>query len=305
MTADGQIRQVDYENDPDLFFALRGGGNNFAIVTGFVLKTISQGDMWAGQLTYILEGNETAIALNNAFSNLNTHAADDPFAQAILPYVYTAGLYLSSPLLQYGKPIPNPPILEKFTAVPGAIQNTLGITNLVNLTEAFGPLNPSGYRETYWTLTIKNDPALILELFEIHKQEVEKIKDAANVVATIVFQPLNQNLISHSFKNGGNALGLSEEDGRLILMDIAVSWSSPDDDTRIKDAARNIIQRSNATAHAQGLGHRFVYQNYAAIEQSVFPGYGEENLDRLKSIQKKYDPEMVFKNLQPGYFKLV
>jgi len=33
VTADGEIRQVDEENDPDLFWAIRGGGGNFGVVT--------------------------------------------------------------------------------------------------------------------------------------------------------------------------------------------------------------------------------------------------------------------------------
>ena len=47
-----------------------------------------------------------------------------------------------------------------------------------------------------------------------------------------------------------------------------------------------------------------MYQNYADCEQDVFAGYGKENWDRLRGIQKKYDPEGVFSKLQPGYFKV-
>jgi hypothetical protein len=275
-------------------------------VTAFVLNTIAQGDMWAGGLTYVLEGNDTAIALNDAFSNLNIRAPLDPFGQVILPYAFSgaAGLYFAAPTLQYGKPIPSPPIFENFTAVTGAIQNDLRITNLTNLTMEFGVSNPIGFRETYWTLTVKNDAPLMLEMIEIYRQEVDRIKDAANLTASIVFQPINIDIISHSFKNGGNALGLTEQDGPLNLINIAISWSSIDDDIRIKSAARNIINRINVMVHDQGIGHRFLYQNYASEEQAVFQGYGEVNLARLKSIQKKYDPQSVFTNLQPGYFKL-
>ena len=33
VTADGQVRLIDEENDPDLFWAFRGGGGNFGVVT--------------------------------------------------------------------------------------------------------------------------------------------------------------------------------------------------------------------------------------------------------------------------------
>jgi FAD/FMN-containing dehydrogenase len=38
VTADGQLRRVDAENEPDLFWAIRGGGGNFGVVTRFQFR---------------------------------------------------------------------------------------------------------------------------------------------------------------------------------------------------------------------------------------------------------------------------
>ncbi len=38
VTADGEIRTVDAEHDPDLFWAIRGGGGNFGVATRFHLR---------------------------------------------------------------------------------------------------------------------------------------------------------------------------------------------------------------------------------------------------------------------------
>ena len=38
VTADGQLRRVDSEHDPDLFWAIRGGGGNFGVVTRILFR---------------------------------------------------------------------------------------------------------------------------------------------------------------------------------------------------------------------------------------------------------------------------
>ena len=90
----------------------------------------------------------------------------------------------------------------------------------------------------------------------------------------------------------------------LPVVDIAISWSSPSDDSRVMAAASSFIDRSTAAAKDMGLDYKFIYQNYAAKSQDVFGGYGEANQQRLIKISEDYDPERVFQELQPGYFKL-
>ncbi|KIJ54881.1 hypothetical protein M422DRAFT_125731, partial [Sphaerobolus stellatus SS14] len=46
VTPTSQILTVTAQSHPDLFFGLKGGGNNFGIVTSFVLKTRPQGQVW-------------------------------------------------------------------------------------------------------------------------------------------------------------------------------------------------------------------------------------------------------------------
>ncbi|MGC1165523.1 MAG: FAD-binding oxidoreductase [Solirubrobacterales bacterium] len=52
VSADGEARTVDGENDPDLFWALRGGGGDYAIVTALHLNLVPIADAYAGALLY-------------------------------------------------------------------------------------------------------------------------------------------------------------------------------------------------------------------------------------------------------------
>jgi hypothetical protein len=87
-------------------------------------------------------------------------------------------------------------------------------------------------------------------------------------------------------------------------MDIDFQWGDVADDTQVKNIMNGIISKSTALAQSRGLYNRYLYENYAYIEQDVFSGYGEANKNRLIKISRDYDPEGVFQYLQPGYFKL-
>jgi FAD/FMN-containing dehydrogenase len=50
VTADGQIRQVDADHHPDLFWAIRGGGGNLGVVTKLQLRLVEVDEVYAGWL---------------------------------------------------------------------------------------------------------------------------------------------------------------------------------------------------------------------------------------------------------------
>jgi hypothetical protein len=52
VTAAGEAKTVDAENDADLFWALRGGGGGYAIVTALHLDLVPVGELYAGALLF-------------------------------------------------------------------------------------------------------------------------------------------------------------------------------------------------------------------------------------------------------------
>ena len=55
VTADGQLRTCDADRDPDLFWAIRGGGGNFGVVTSFEYRTHPVGEVLGGPTFYRIE----------------------------------------------------------------------------------------------------------------------------------------------------------------------------------------------------------------------------------------------------------
>lgn len=52
VTGDGELRRVDRENEPDLFWALRGGGGGFGVVTALEFELLPIGEILAGALFF-------------------------------------------------------------------------------------------------------------------------------------------------------------------------------------------------------------------------------------------------------------
>jgi hypothetical protein len=61
VAADGEPRRVDADNDPDLFWALRGGGGGYAIVTALDLDLLPIAEVYAGALLLPAEVGAEAV----------------------------------------------------------------------------------------------------------------------------------------------------------------------------------------------------------------------------------------------------
>ncbi len=55
VTADGEVRRVDHDHEPELFWALRGGGGNFGVVTAIEFSVVPLDELYAGALFFPFE----------------------------------------------------------------------------------------------------------------------------------------------------------------------------------------------------------------------------------------------------------
>ena len=61
VTADGRLRRVDSENEPELFWALRGGGGSFGVVTALEFRLYPIAQVYAGALFFPWERSAEVI----------------------------------------------------------------------------------------------------------------------------------------------------------------------------------------------------------------------------------------------------
>ena len=240
---------------PELYFALRGGGNNFGVVTQLDMETFPQGKLWGGMTIYAIT---TAPPIYKAFYDFTKKA--DPDAALITAVAYAQGNYLLANDYEFAKPIANPPAFSDFLKLPN-ISSTARITTFSDLTLELNISNPSGFRQIYSTATFKNDNALQEEVLKILQSEIDPIVDTDGILPALVMQPITEAMITNFAKNGGNALGITAENGPLNVMSVAIMWSKETDNARVIRAPNRVIDRSEAEVKQRGKDNRYIYQN--------------------------------------------
>jgi len=72
----------------------------------------------------------------------------------------------------------------------------------------------------------------------------------------------------------------------------------------VEETGRKMIKDIACIAEEMGLLHKFQYINYADPSQKPIASYGVENVEFLRQVSRKYDPEGVWQRQVPGGFKL-
>ena len=144
--ASGFIVSANATSNMDLWWALKGGSNNFGIVVNFDLKTFPQGQLWGGLVVNPISSLPQQLS---AFTNLNKAQGYDGYASFIQSYGYVpaSNAWAVGNYFMYTKPEANPDVYKPFTAIqPQLTPNDLRIANLSEFTAEQDVFIPAGHR---------------------------------------------------------------------------------------------------------------------------------------------------------------
>lgn len=85
---------------------------------------------------------------------------------------------------------------------------------------------------------------------------------------------------------------------------LTASFKTLTDQQTVEAAARNLMSAIEEEARRQGVYDPWVYLDYAVPWQDPIASYGERSLKRLREIQMKVDPQLVFTHRVPGGLKI-
>ncbi|RYP50370.1 hypothetical protein DL769_010959 [Monosporascus sp. CRB-8-3] len=306
--ADGRIVTADAIGEhADLFRVLKGGGNNFGIVTRFTMRSLLSGPFWGG---FAVRPLDVLPAAAKVIEDFTTNASKDPdsslnFTVCHMPR-FGGGAVVT--ILNNIAGVENPPALEQFLKMP-EILNNLKMTTLQEVLP-YATL-PTGYYNIWYTLCFKNDASIIAKVNELYTQLAsqvgEKVPDG-DFTTHCSFQPIPRSVAQHSAAAGGNILGLERYPHDAVMIQVGATVRTRELADWVRPQVREVVDNVRAFAAvtvADGDGVcPWLYLNYASPDQEVLQSYGPENLRKMREAAAKYDPSGVFQRLCPGGFKI-
>jgi hypothetical protein len=300
--ANGSIVEANANQHADLFKVLKGGGNNFGIVTRFDMRTftVPPGGAYGGIIVPSWDDRDavTEQFLNYA-SSIGPGSPDhefvvwrndgSEFSLMVMP-VSTDGNENST----------NFEVFDKLHLS----YDFRAMQNLSQITESISDTG-GGFGESF-TLVLQATHEMMAKCAEVFQTLVEDL-EALEIPAllTFVFQPLPKNIRSTGY--GTNILGLDQtllQDS--ILFDTGFSLNATQAAHRalayslLGKAVEEIRQYSKCQD-----GHSsYVYMNYGNAEQDVIGSYGDANVQFMKEVALKYDSAAFFQHRVGGGFKV-
>jgi hypothetical protein len=209
--ANGTIAQVSHSSDPELYWALRGGGNNFGIVTQMTIATFKQNpSYYAFNLWKWSARREVFNALERDTANMPegvsmiavTIAWHPPSRQFVVSerYISDAETHHTSTVKKVSTP----------EQQSGSWKTTL------EMAEKMGRMNPDGYFNLFGSITIHNKVDIFVKIADIFREIMIEATTTDGIEVNTVFNPLTLSAIAKMQQRGGNAFGISLDDSPLI-----------------------------------------------------------------------------------------
>ncbi|PHH67470.1 hypothetical protein CDD82_1465 [Ophiocordyceps australis] len=295
--ASGKVVYATEQSHPDLWMALKGGSNNFGIITRADVATFPLDKMWYNLVSY--NYSESVLqAQANAFSNFMKPQNFDSAAMMGIFLDYRAGSFGVNDALWYIENKASPAVYKPFTDIPNN-GGPAELTDVNDVVKQFGSSIPAtSGRSVQLTFSFTNpSPAIYMELFKVFEEGIAAVANVQDIFVEFLTQP-------QPVSKGINLFGLETGKSDYVLIDMTAAYTKKSDDARVTAALKNIVKKQRAVLKKSGNLIEFIYLNYADISQPVLQSWGADNLGKLRAASTKYDPHGVFQKQSPGGYKL-
>jgi FAD/FMN-containing dehydrogenase len=282
VTAAGDVVSVNENAEPELFWAMRGGGGNFGVVTEFTFRLHPVGALFGGAIEFRLEDAPAAL---RAWRELMTDPPDtlQSFAQVTRDGVTGQGV-VHVAIAHLGDE-DGQEIVAELAGDLKPVRNELRTMYYPELQSIYTRV-PFGLRN-YWSgRFLRTLPDEVLDL-------TTDLFLEGGVSGGVLFEPLH----GAAARVSSDATAFSGREARWNGTFINI-WFDPAEDDRQVEVPRTFSRGLAPWALAGG------YLNYAseASAGGVESEFGAERFRRLQAVKRAVDPRNVFRfnhNISP------
>lgn len=311
--ANGNVVTASANEHPELWRVLKGGGNNFGVVTRFTLRSLPSEPVWTSQ-TIAPAAFQHTKALRAYHDYLKSAGSgvpgtfDENAAPPIMSFVYLQriGFQLISLNIHYTKAPKDGKWPAHWSQTSFRSLWSLYRTNKVqshtSCVEAFGRTAAYGTRHVLATTTIRNDFETMKAAYTICcETTATKLRHVKNLRYPFIYQAILPGWMN---RGDPNILGLEGCTEPLIIIGLSLTWERVEDDELVRSTARQTLDQINAAAAARQADHPYRFINYCMDWQQPYEGCGEGNLKLMRQANHKYDPNGLFQTGRVGGFKI-
>ena len=296
VTASGEIVIASESEHQELFWALRGGGGNFGVVTAFEFRLHEVGPMVAGGM--VGYPADRAVDVLAFLADFIATAPEELSADAIfqlappldvVPEPLQGKNMLGIFLRYIGDPDRGLEVVRPVQAFGEPILDFVGPLPYVSIQNMLDPLNPKGYLN-YWTGEYV--PELGTEVAETLTRHGSELPAQQTVVQVIPFNAAPTRVAP-------DATAFSHREDSWLVHYLG-QWTEPADTERCRSWVRS------CGADLRELGTGDVYLNLVTDDEDtdrVRAFWDERRFARLARIKRHYDPENRFRfnhNIEPA-----
>jgi len=282
--ADGRVVTASESEEPDLFWALRGGGGNFGVVTSFRFRLHPVGEIYGGPMFFELsDGPAIFEHFNDFIKTAPREYGGFPAFQIAPPLPFVPESRVGEPFVALvscwtGAPHEGEAILQSFRDIATPVAEHVGTMPYPALNGAFDALVPPGLQH-YWKASFAAD--LDAEAIAAHMTHGPKVPV---VNSTVHFYPVNG--ACHDVPEDATAWGHRDATYAIV---IAGMWPEPADNEANTAWVRDYY--AAIEPFSQGGGYiNFLSQD---DQPKAAANFGA-NYQKLQSVKRKYDPDNLF-----------
>ena len=288
VTADGRTLRASADSHPDLFWAIRGGGGNFGVVTGFEFRLHEVGPLvHLGLFFWGLEHGPAALRVTQQVLASAPRAAGVMLVAGLtappapfVPVAYhgTPGYMLA--VAGFGSPEEHARLIDQVRAqLPALFEfvSPLPYTELQKMFDSFGPHGTYAYEKNVYLHELSDDVITTLVEHLPGKRSPMSFVRVLGLGGAVTDVP-------------DDATAFSGDRSRQLMLGMVAL--APDAETHGADRAWANSTWQALRPHVDGGSRQFI--NFMFDRGDVRASYGPEKYRRLAGVKARYDPENVF-----------